>query len=66
MDSEKKEKKEKRLNLVLKPSVARDIKKIVYMKRTSVNKIIGDYLENYIKDNIEELKRYDEVFSEKK
>lgn len=61
-----KEKKEKRLNLVLKPSVAQDIKKIVYMKQTSVNKVIGEMLEDYIKINSEELKRYDEVFSDKK
>lgn len=61
-----KEKKEKRLNLVLKPSVAQDIKKIVYMKQTSVNKVIGEMLEDYIKNNSEELKRYDEVFSDKK
>ncbi len=61
-----KEKKEKRLNLVLKPSVAQDIKKIVYMKQTSVNKVIGEMLEDYIKNNSEELKRYDEVFSKEK
>lgn len=59
-----KETKSKRLNLLMFPSVCQDITKIAAMKRCSANELINAVLQQYIADNQELIKKYDDVFGE--
>lgn len=58
----KEETKSKRLNLLMFPSVCEDIAKIATMKRSSTNDLIHSILQEYIKDNQELIRRYEDVF----
>lgn len=58
------ETKTKRLNLLMFPSVCEDISKIAAMKRSSVNDLINTILQQYIADNQELVKKYDDVFND--
>ena len=63
----KDETKSKRLNLLIKPSTYEAIDKIVYINRLdSINSLINELLENYIDNHIDEIRRYDEIFLNKK
>jgi hypothetical protein len=61
----KNERKSKRLNLLLQPSVMEKVEKIATMKRTSVNDLINTLLKELISRERETLSRYEEVFGEK-
>lgn len=56
------ETKSTRLNLVIKPSTAEQLKKIAAMNQSSVNGIINLVLEDYIEREADTLARYDAVF----
>lgn len=56
------EKKSKPINLVLKPSVHEEFKKIAYMQQSSVNNLIGEIMEQYIKDHQEDIQKYNDMF----
>lgn len=58
----KEETKSKRLNLLMFPSVCEDIAKIATMKRSSTNDLIHSILQEYIKDNQELIRKYEDVF----
>ena len=60
----KEETKTKRLNLLMLPSVCEDISKIAAMKRSSVNELINIVLQQYITDNQDLIKKYDDVFDD--
>lgn len=60
----KEERKSKRLNLLLKPSVFTAASKIATMQRTSVNDLINRVLLDYIASEAETLEKYNEIFGE--
>lgn len=57
-----KERKSKRLNLLMLPSVLEDLSKVATMRRTSVNDLINTIAKAYVEENRELVKQYDEVF----
>ncbi len=59
------ETKTKRLNLLMLPSVCEDIGKLATMERVSTNELINSILKDYIEQNQEKLKKYEEVFGDK-
>ncbi len=63
-DYEARERKTKRLNLVMKPTLLVDINKIATMKQTSVNDLINTILDNYIEQEAATIERYNKVFIE--
>lgn len=60
--AEGKETKTKHLHLLFKPSVVKDINKLAFMQKTSINSLISDILEGYIKDHAEQIKTYNKIF----
>lgn len=56
------ERKSKRLNLLLVPSVMKDLVKIAHMRRTSVNDLINTVLKDYAETESSAVKRYDDFF----
>jgi len=61
----KHERKSKRLNLLLKPSILANLNKIAYMKQTSVNDLINSVLNDYSEREKETVSMYDKIFAEK-
>ena len=62
INNERKETKSKRLNLLIQPSKSLQLNKIATMKRTSVNIIINDLIQKYVKKEELAIKKYDETF----
>lgn len=60
------ETKSKRLNLLLKPSILEQLKKIAYMKQTSTNDLINTIVKDYIAAQTEALEEYDRIFKSRK
>ena len=56
------ERKSKRLNLLLKPSLFEDLRKIAQLQRTSVNDLINTVLEAYRGEHTEDIEKYKAVF----
>lgn len=56
------ERKTKRLNLLLQPSIMDDLKKIAAMKQTSVNDLINSVLKDYNLAEKSMIEKYDRVF----
>lgn len=63
---EKQERKTKRLNLLLQPSMLEDLSKIAYMKQTSVNNLINSILKGYTNTETAIVAKYNGIFTEKK
>lgn len=61
----KNERKTKRLNLLLRPSVMEDLQKIATMRRTSVNDLINEALQAFAQKNKPLIIQHDEVFGPK-
>lgn len=61
-NSNSKEIKNKRLTVLLKPSIFENAAKLSGLKRTSVNNTINKALEEYIQKHEEILKKYDILF----
>lgn len=59
------ETKSKRLNLLVKPSVYEQFKKVATMQQDSVNNLINNIMENVVEENQEQIELYDKVFSDK-
>lgn len=58
------ETKSKRLNLLIRPSVHRNIGKIATMQRMSLNELINKVLEDYAADNADKITAYNATFGE--
>lgn len=58
------ETKSKRLNLLVKPSVYEQFKKVATMKQDSVNNLINNIMENVVEENKEQIELYDKVFKD--
>lgn len=58
------ETKSKRLNLLLRPTLHRDITKLSAMERISTNELINRVLSEYIEQNTDKIQKYDEIFGE--
>jgi predicted HicB family RNase H-like nuclease len=56
------ETKSKRLNLLLTPSLHADLTKISKVQMTSVNNLINEILEEYVKDNQHSLEKYKKIW----
>lgn len=63
-DSDKKETKSRKVMSLFKPSVYNDIEKLAFLNRTSVNKVINDIVEEYIKNNHNLISKYDEIMAQ--
>lgn len=59
---EKPERKSKRLNLLIRPSLLADLHKVATMKQTSVNDLICIIIDEYNQKEAEAITRYNEVF----
>lgn len=62
--TEGKETKSKRLNLLIKPTLYRNIEKIATMERISTNELINRVLEQYAREQAEAIAKYDTTFNE--
>lgn len=60
--SDNTERKSKRLNLLIKPSIYEDLKKISVMKQVSINELINTALEGYAADQRELINKYKTTF----
>lgn len=58
------ETKSKRLNLLVKPSVYEQFKKVATMEQDSVNNLINNIMENVIEENKDKIELYDKVFKD--
>lgn len=58
------ERKSKRLNLLLQPSIMEDLSKVAHMKQKSVNDLINTVLKEYCGNQQELIEKYDMIFSE--
>ena len=56
-----KELKRKRYNLLLYPSLYKEIEKIAYVKRISVNEAVNQAIELYLNVGKNELEKYDDI-----
>ena len=61
--TEGKETKSKRLNLLIKPTLYRNIEKIATMERISTNELINRVLEQYAREQAEAIAKYDTTFN---
>ena len=59
-----KEIKSKRLNLLIRPTLYKDIEKIATMERVSTNELINRVLEQYSAEQAELIAKYNETFRE--
>lgn len=60
------ETKSKRINILVFPSIHKNISKIAAMKRTSINDLIVSLMRDYVNDNMDIVNKYDEVFGKEK
>lgn len=60
----KPERKSKRLNLLIQPSLLDDLSKIATMKKTSVNDLICRIVKDYNETEAKTITRYDEIFND--
>jgi len=58
------ETKTKRLNLLIKPSVYEQFKKVATMEQDSVNNLINNIMENVVEENKDKIEVYDKVFKD--
>ena len=58
------ERKSKRLNLLLQPSIFEDLSKIAYIKKTSVNDLINSILKGFAETETASVDKYNEIFPE--
>ena len=61
-EAEANERKTKRLNLLIQPSVLEDLSKVAAMRRTSVNDLINTLAKECVEDNRGLIGQYDDVF----
>ena len=59
---EQRETKSKRLNLLVKPSLYRNMEKIATMERISTNELINRVLESYVNSHSDTIERYNDTF----
>lgn len=62
---QKDETKSKRLNLLVKPSLLADFKKLATMNETSVNDLLNQIMQEYVADNQDTIEIYNDVFKKK-
>lgn len=59
---ERPERKSKRLNLLIRPSLVADLYKVATMKETSINDLICMIIDEYNQKEAASIKKYNEVF----
>ena len=64
-NTHKSERKSKRLNLLIQPSLLEDITKIATMQQTSVNSLIHSLLQEYREREAPAINSYNKIFKEK-
>ena len=60
----KQENKSVRINLLFRPSTKKNIEKLAYVNRTSINDFINTVMDEYIAAHPDEIAKYDSFFSE--
>lgn len=63
-EEQEKETKSKRLNLLIQPSLLKDLKKIAYVKRVSLNELITSTMQEYTDTQGEAIKKYNDFVGE--
>ena len=63
-EAEGSERKSKRLNLLIQPSVLEDLAKVAAMRRTSVNDLINTLARACVEENRALIGQYDDVFGQ--
>lgn len=63
-DEETTERKSKRLNLLIKPSLYDAMRKIAHMERTSVNNLIDIALQEYTEAHADRIEQYKTIYGE--
>ena len=63
-DEETTERKSKRLNLLIKPSLYANMRKIAHMERTSVNNLMDIALNEYAEAHKEQIEAYNAIYGE--
>ena len=58
------ERKTKRLNLLIQPSLIDSLNKVAYMKRSSVNDLINTLIKDYVEKEADAVTQYDNLFPE--
>ena len=58
----KKELKSKQFNGKVKPSLYEDLTKIVYLRREKINRVLEQWIINYIEEHRDDLDKWYEVF----
>ena len=58
------ERKTKRLNLLIQPSLIDELSKVAYMKRSSVNDLINTLIKDYVEKEADAVVQYDTLFNE--
>ncbi|NTW84338.1 MAG: hypothetical protein HGB36_13430 [Chlorobiaceae bacterium] len=58
------EPKSKRLNLLIRPSLMNDFKKIAYMRHLSINGLINKLIAEYVSKHAALVEEYDSVFKD--
>lgn len=58
------ERKSKRLNLLIKPSLYANMRKIAHMERTSVNNLMDIALNEYAEAHREQIEAYNAIYGE--
>ena len=54
--------KSKRINLLIKPTLYKNIEKVATMERISTNELINRVLEQYAREQADVIAKYDETF----
>ena len=63
-DSEPKETKTKRVNLLFRPSTKKNIEKLAFVNHTSLNDLISTVMEEYVAAHAADIERYNSFFGE--
>lgn len=58
------EKKTRQATMLFKPSVYSGIKKIAYVKHSSIGGLVGEILEKYVKEHPDIIAKYDELVND--
>ena len=64
LTGERPETKSVRVNMLFRPTLKKNIEKLATLDRTSLNNLVNDVMEQYVKTRSKDLEKYDEFFKE--
>ena len=54
----------KQMGIFIPPALAEDVKKVAYLKRTSINQLTNEFYEELVANNQHLITQYDELFKD--